>query len=128
MEVACFALSNSGQIIDTAGEILDVLNRGGNGRHTLLLNKPSQGDVILYEEKLRKGASSLSTVTYEFSYTRKGNEEITSVVAYDEWSDDTGGDPEVVRGGVGQNGVVIKITSKFCRGFHFKFIVYGKRH
>ena len=33
MEVACFALSNSGQIINTAGKILDLFNKGGNGRY-----------------------------------------------------------------------------------------------
>ena len=86
-------MSNGGQIINTAGKILDLINKGGIGRHTLMLNKPSQGDVILYEEKFRKGSNLLSSVTHKFSNTRKGNEEITSVVAYDEWSDDTGGNP-----------------------------------
>ena len=93
-----------------------------------MLNKPSEGDVILYEEIFRKGASLLSSASHKFSYTRKGNEEITGVVAYDKWSDDTGGDPEVVQSGVGKNDVVIEVTSQFSRGFHFKFIVYGQRH
>lgn len=123
-----FALNHGGELIDGAGKVLKSLNEGGQGRHTLLINKPSEGDVILYESEFRKGAAMLATVTHEFSYTCKNNEEITSVVAYDNWSDDTGGNPEVIKGGVGERNVTIKITSKFARGFNFKFIVYGKKH
>ena len=50
------------------------------------------------------------------------------VVAYDIWADDTGGNPEVIKGGVVERNITIKITSKFARGFNFKFIVYGKKH
>ena len=66
-----------------------------------------------------------SKVSHMFSYNCQ-REEITAVLAYDVWSDDTEGYPERKSGGVGQDAVSIRVTSQYGRGFHFKFIVYGR--
>ena len=100
---------------------------GEHGRHTLTLGTPSSEDVVLHEENLRKGHEFPKKVSHTFSYNRRRGEEITAVLAYDVWSDDTGGRPERKSGGVGQDSVSICVTSQYGRGFHFKFIVYGKR-
>ena len=99
----------------------------GRGRHTLRSGTPRSGDVVLFEEQLRKGSKLFSTVSHTFSYDCRHGEEITAVVAYDLWSDDTGGDPDIVSGGVGSSRVSVRVTSQTNRGFHFKVIVYGKR-
>ena len=54
-------------------------------------------------------------------------EEITAVLVEDLLDDDTGGYPQLVSGGVGEQHVSIKITSQQGCGFHFEFSVYGKR-
>ena len=97
------------------------------GRRTLTLGTPSSENVVLHEENLRKGHEFPKKVSHTFSYNRRRGEEITAVLAYDVWSDDTGGRPERKSGGVGQDSVSICVTSQYGRGFHFKFIVYGKR-
>ena len=51
-----------------------------------------------------------------FSYNCQ-REEITAVLAYDVWSDDTEGYPERKSGGVGQDAVSIRVTSQYRRGF-----------
>ena len=108
-----------------AGLIQGLLS--GNGRHTLSLEKPGDNDVVLCNETIRKGSKFLSEVTHTFSYSCKKGERITAVTAYDKWSDDTGGHPKLVRGGVGKKEVVIEVTSERNRGFHFQFIVYGTK-
>ena len=87
---------------------------------------PKSDDVVLYKEQVRKG-QYFGKVSHTFSYNCRSGEEITAVLAYDLWSDDTGGNPKCESGGVGQNQVTIRVTSQFGRGFHFKFIVYGKQ-
>ncbi|XP_066925408.1 probable salivary secreted peptide [Clytia hemisphaerica] len=126
--MAANALDGAGQIMDKTKNILGKWQElsAGNGRHNLTLGNPGKNDVILYEEKVRKG-SSMSHVTHEFEYQKNSGERITSVLAYDEWSDDTGGDAQRISGGVNQDHVTIKIKSRFMRGFHFKFIVYGQK-
>ena len=119
------AISGGAQV---ALDIYDRLSTGGRGRHTLSLNKPGPEDVLLYEEEFRKGSSFMSTVEHTFSYRASSNEEITSVVAEDQWSDDTGGNPEVVSGGVGYREVKIKVKSQKNRGFNFHFYVFGKKN
>ena len=97
----------------------------GSGRHTLSLGEPGDNDVVLYSEGCRKGSKFLSEVQHTFSYHCKEGERITAVVAHDKWSDDTGGHPEVLSGGIGRNHVTIEVTSERNRGFHFLFKVYG---
>lgn len=98
----------------------------GSGRHTMILGRVEDGDDLLCSEDIRRG-SGWSTVSYTFAYHCKRGESIKAVVAYDCWDDDTGGDAEVKNGGVGQDKVEIKVTSKALRGFHFKFYVYGTK-
>ena len=81
--------------------------------------------MVLYSEDCRKGSKFLSEVKHTFSYYCKEGERITAVVAHDKWSDDTGGHPEVLSGGIGRNHVTIEVTSERNRGFHFLFKVYG---
>ena len=97
----------------------------GSGRHTLSLGEPGDNDVVLYSEDCRKGSKFLSEVKHTFSHYCKEGEKITAVVAHDKWSDDTGGHPEVLSGGIGRNHVTIEVTSERNRGFHFLFKVYG---
>ena len=99
----------------------------GNGRHTLKLGMRGDNDEVLYSERCRKKAEFLGVVKHTFSYDCGKGERITAVIAYDEWSDDTGGDPEVLSGGVGRDHVTIKVTSERNRGFHFLFEVYGTK-
>ena len=109
-------------------EIWDKISTSGRGRHTLRVNEPGPGDVLLRVEKLRKGDKFMSTVDHTFRYSAKNNEQITAVVAEDQWSDDTGGDAEVTHGGVGCSSVEVKVISRFSRGFHFHFYVFGKKN
>ena len=127
--VATAALSSIDEIVEIPGKMKDIWNQisAGRGRHSLTLGEPNDKDIVLYQEELRKGYEYFGKVTHTFSYTCKSGEEITAVLAYDEWSDDTGGNPEKKSGGVGEKEVSIEVTSQYMRGFHFKFIVYGKR-
>ena len=99
-----------------------------HGRHNLTLGEPNAKDVVLYTDDLRKYYEYFRRVSHTFSYTCKSGEEITAVLAYDRWDDDTGGYAQKKSGGVGQREVSIEVTSQYMRGFHFKFVVYGKRH
>ena len=98
-----------------------------SGRHNLELGIPGSNDVILHTEQKRKSNVLFGTVSHTFSYHCKSGEQITAVVARDMWDDDTGGDPELVNGGVGQPHVSIQVTSRWSRGFDFRFTVFGKR-
>ena len=97
-----------------------------SGRHTLTLGRPSTEDIVLHDEKVRKGHEFFGKVSHTFIYNRRSGEEITAVLAYDVWDDDTGGYPERKSGGEGRDSVSIRVISQYGRGFHFKFIVYGK--
>lgn len=119
------AISQAAQV---ALEIWNKVSTGGRGQHTLRLSEPGSGDVLLYKEEFRKGDKFMSTVEHTFSYRASGNEKITAVVAEDQWTDDTGGNPEVVSGGVGCSQVSIKVKSQYNRGFNFHFYVFGKKN
>ena len=112
--------------MDKDGIILGTWHKlsGEHGSHTLTLSTPSSQDV---EENLRKSHEFPKKVSHTFSYNCQSGEEITAVLAYDVWDDDTGGWAERNSGGVGQDSVSICVKSKYGRGFHFKFIVYDKR-
>lgn len=101
--------------------------QSGHGRHNLILGQPRSGDLILDQQQLRKGYEFFGRVSDTYSYQCRHGEEITAVLAHDFWDDDTGGNPEKLSGGVGQNEVTIRVTSQLMRGFHFKIIVYGKK-
>ena len=124
------ALSAGGQVMDKDGNILGEWRKlpRESGRHTLTLGTPSSEDIILDDDKVRKGHEFFGKVSHTFSYECRSGEEITAVLAYDKWSDNTGGWPERRSGGVGSEGVKIRVNSQYGRGFHFKFMVYGKRY
>ena len=126
---AIAALASIDDILEVPGKVKDkwIQISAGRGRHSLTLGEPNDKDIVLYQEDVRKGYEYFGKVTHTFSYRCKSGEEITAVLAYDKWSDDTGGNPEKKSGGVGQKEVSIEVTSQYMRGFHFKFIVYGKR-
>ena len=123
------AINAAGEAMDKGGIIVGTWHElsGEHRRHTLTLGTPSSQDVVLHEENLRKGHEFSKKISHTFSYNCRSGEEITAVLVYDVWDDDTGGCPERNSGGVGQDSVSICVKSKYGRGFHFKFIVYGKR-
>ena len=98
-----------------------------SGQHNLKLGTPASDDIVLYTEDKPKDSKFLNTVSHTFTYQCQNGEEITAVLAEDLANDDTGGNAELVDGGVGKELVSIKITSQRNCGFHFKFTVYGKR-
>jgi hypothetical protein len=55
-----------------------------------------------------------------------GNNIIGCVHAHDGWADGTGGNAEIVGGGIGYNFVDVKITSQLSRGFWFWIEVFGQ--
>ena len=99
----------------------------GHGHNSLTIGKPSNKDVVLCQERVRKDNIFLGRASYTFEYKCSEGERITAVLAYDEWTDNTGGNARKISGGVGQQELSIVVTAQFNRGFHFKFIVYGKR-
>jgi len=98
---------------------------GGHGRHTLREGRHGPDDIILYRTEKRKGDEWWAKVSHTFSYTARDDEVITEVLAEDQWDDDTGGNPELISGGVGCREVTVKVTSRVNRGFKFHFYVYG---
>ena len=122
------ALNSYGDALDKGGVVLgDWDSLCGGGRNSLALNSPSSTDIVLYQEEIRASYKLLSIVSHTFSYSCRSGEEISAVLAYDLWTDNTGGTPEHESGGVGQSKVKITVNSERNRGFHFKFIVYGTR-
>lgn len=100
----------------------------GRGHNSLTLGTPSSNDAVLYQERVRKKNIFLGRATHTFSYACKPGEEITAILAYDEWTDNTGGEAQKTDGGVGQRHVTVRITAQFNRGFHFTFVVFGKHY
>lgn len=115
-------------LVNLAGEAwrkIDDLRSSGKGRHNLVVGKPGPGDILLHEEKKRQGCEFGSWVSH--IYRHNGDNTITAVVAEDNWDDDTGGDPKIIYGGLGQKHVEVKVTSRFGRGFDHTVYVYGKK-
>ena len=93
------------QLVNLAGEVwgtIDDLLHSGKGRHNLIVGKPEPGDILLHEEQKRQGYG-FGYVSHIYRYS--GENTITSVVAKDNWDDDTGGDSKIIDGG-----------SKTCQG------------
>lgn len=124
---AVSAINGAVMLVNNAGEawtsFSDLLK--GTGSHDLVIGKVEPGDILLHQEQKRPGCSLFSRVTHEFKY--RGDKLITAVVAKDNWSDDTGGDPQVISGGLGQTHVTVKVTSEPLRGFNHTIYVYGKK-
>ena len=115
------------QLVNLAGEawgtIHDLLS-SGKGRHNLVVGTPGPGDILLHEEQKRQGWG-FGFVSH--IYRHNGDNTITAVVAKDNWDDDTGGDPKIIDGGLGQKHVEVKVTSRYRRGFDHTVYVYGKK-
>ena len=122
---AAFAVSAPGEVKDKAGKKCYKLS-SEHGHHNFTLGAPQAKMLFCTRKNFVKVMKFFSKVSYTFSYNCQRGEEIAAVLAYDVWSDDTGGYPERKSGGVGQDEVSIRVTSQFNRGFHFKFIVYGR--
>jgi hypothetical protein len=94
-------------------------------RHNSVPCKPLPGDTLLRRELVER--------KYKFSryvsatvHINVDDNIIGCVRALDGWDDDTGGFASFVEGGIGQNYVIVQITSKFNRGFSFFIEVYGQ--
>lgn len=118
IKVAGLLVNQVGEII---GEVQNVLK--GTGRHDLMKGTPKPGDVLIYQEQRRAGYT-LTYATYDFEYI--GDKTITAIFANDNWDDDTGGDAEIIKGGIGMKYVTVRVTSKLLRGFDFTVYVYGR--
>ena len=135
--LCCYLNSNMAHVVPVAGQVLqfiigvgevwkavnDLLS-SGSGQHNLVVGNSEAGDIVLYKEQKSQG--------YEFGwgshvYQYSGDKKITAVVAHDNRNDDTGGDPEIIRGGPGYKHVSVKVTSRFGRGFDHTVYVYGKK-
>lgn len=113
----------AGAAVHKAWGAIDDLLSSGKGRHNLVVGKRGPGDILLLKEQKRQvcGFGYVSHI-----YRHNGDNTITAVVAKDNWDDDTGGDPKIIDGGLGQKHVEVKVTSRFGRGFNHTVYVYGK--
>ena len=121
-------VSGAVMLVDEAGKAWEAVNdllHSGNGRHNLIVGKAQPGDILLHQEQKRASFTMLGRATHVYKY--KGKKVITSVVARDNWSDGTGGNPEIISGGPGHKHVKVKVTSQINRGFDFTVHVYGKK-
>ena len=115
------------QLVDSAGKAwgtIEDLRNSGKERHNLVVGKLGPGDILLHEEQKCQGWG-FGYVSHIYRYN--GDNTITAVVARDKWDDDTGGDPKIIDGGLGQKHVEVKVTSRFGRGFDHTVYVYGKK-
>lgn len=122
------AIGGAVMLVNQAGELWGTVNdllHSGTGRHNLIVGKAQAGDILLHQEQKRPGYKMLGRVTHVFEYS--GDKVITAVVARDNWTDDTGGDPEILTGGPGHKHVKVKVTSQYMRGFDHTVYVYGKK-
>ena len=93
-------------------------------RHTRAYGRPCDSDVILYEEVAHK-VWEIGKASHIFTYSCEKGEKITAAIAYDLWSDGTGGYPELLSGGIGEKTISFEVKSQLLRGFHHQFVVYG---
>ena len=115
------------QLVNLVGEALRTINdllSSGKGKHNLVVGKPGAGDILLHAEQRCKGYR-FGWVSHVYQY--KGDTTITAVVAEDNRNNNTGGNPEIISGGVGHKSVLVKVTSRIFRGFDHTVHVYGKK-
>lgn len=110
---------------DLATEFMKNVLGSSKRQHNLEAGKREPGDTLLYKEEKRRDFKWLDYVSEVYEHC--GDDTITAVVAEDNWSDDTGGDPKIIRGGPGHKYVAVKVTSKISRGFNHTVYVYGKK-
>ena len=110
------------QLVYVAAEMVGAMN--GNGPHNLVEGIREDGDTLLYR-KQKSSAPGFGTVSHEYQYI--GDTRITAVEAIDNRNDGTGGDPEIISGGVGHKNVTVRVTSRHFRGFDHTVYVYGEK-
>ena len=109
-------------VLECPGELTEP-SLDFKGQHNLEKGEREAGDTLLYRKRV-----GFQTFRYVPEiYEHCGDYTITAVVAEDNWSNDTGGDPEIVDGGPGFKHVTVKVTSKISRGFDHTVYVYGKK-
>ncbi|XP_071831899.1 uncharacterized protein [Apostichopus japonicus] len=106
--VTLSALASGKVVYDAAND----LYKGQGGKFNLTLGLRKDGDVLLHEESISPG-SGPGYQTREFKYRCRRNEVITYVVAEDKRGDGTGGSPELISGGAGQDHIIIEVV--LCR-------------
>ena len=101
-------------------------------RHTRTYGSLGKSDdVILYKEEVHK-EWEIGKASHIFTYSCAKGERITAAIAYDLWSDGTGGYPELLSRStrvtvvMGKDAIAVEVKSQLLRGFHFQFVVYGK--
>jgi len=95
-------------------------------RHNYMPCQPLPGDTLLRSESSARSFQFLGYVSATV-HIEVDNNIIGCVHAIDQWDDGTGGNAEIVGGGIGYNHVDVKITSQFSRGFWFVVEVYGHK-
>lgn len=106
-------------------EAVDKWLSSGSGQHNLHVGTLEDGDILLYREQKSVGRV-VGCVSPVYQYS--GDITITGVVAKDNWEDDTGGNPEIISGGLGYKHVTVKVTSRFGRGIDHTVLVFGKKN
>lgn len=116
-------------VFDTIEIIRELASGGGSGRHTMSLGLPQEGDKVLFVAEAREGYSLLGIASKSFHCDTNHlfpGYKITSILAYDHWGDDTGGNANLVGGGIGQTNATISVESQPFRGFHFTITFFGR--
>ena len=93
----------------------------------LQMGNANVGDTLVLVVDERKGATLFHCVSGTYRHECKPGWIITSIIAEDQWDDDTGGTAQLMDGGVGKSYADIKIESNLCRGYHFKIFVTERK-
>ena len=119
-----FPMGSAAGYIGAAWSSVQALWSSGSGQHDLEIGTPGDGDILLHKEHKSVGAGWWYV---EHVYKYSGDTMITGVVAKDNREDDTGGNPEIISGGLGEKHVTVKVTSKWQGGIDHTVYVFGKK-
>jgi hypothetical protein len=56
----------------------------------------------------------------------RSDKKISSVVCFDGWDDDTGGEAKIINGGIGADYMEIHLCSCFMRDYSLTITIFGK--
>jgi hypothetical protein len=101
----------------------------GGRRHNLIVGEVQVGDNVLFNMKCQRSCVLLGhqgEIVRFPTIGMKNVKEISSVIVYDEWDDDTGGEARIIMGGIGADYVEIQLSSRFMRGYSFTITIFGK--
>ncbi len=102
--------------------------RGGR-RHTMIAGEAQFGDEVLFKMKCERKEVFIGYREEVVRFPTIGvisDKKISSVVCFDEWGDDTGGEAKIINGGIGADYVEIHLRSCFWRGYSFTITIFGK--